>query len=78
MSSSRKQHSANVDLRMMIEGRFLGLSQVGPTHAILERATTIPPDTSASIEVIIDDKTLKREVMLYDGASETSRRVEFF
>jgi len=63
---------------MMIGGRVVGLSQVGPMHAILEQATSIPPDTSASIEVVIDDKTLKREIVLYEGASESSRRVEFF
>ena len=78
MSSSRKQHSANVDLSMTIGGLVVGLSQVGPMHAILDQATSIPPDTTASIEVVIDGKTFKREVMLYDGACGTSRQVEFF
>ncbi len=78
MSTPRKQHSANVDLRMTIDERVFSLTQVGPNHAILERATSIPPDSSASIDVLIDDKTLTREVILYDGASDKSRRVEFF
>ena len=78
MSHPRKQHSANVDLRMTIDGRVFSLTQVGPNHAILEQATSIPSDSSALIDVVIDDKTLTREVVLFDGASDKSRRVEFF
>lgn len=78
MPHSRKQHSAKVDIRMTINGRVLGLSQVGPDHAILKQPTVIPPATYASIQVVIDDETLERTVFLFDGATENSRRVEFF
>lgn len=78
MHSPRKSHSAKVNLRMMVDGRPVGLSQVGPMHAIFEQATTISPQTEASIEVTIDDETLTRTVFLYEGASKDSRRVEFF
>lgn len=79
MKNSRPQYSADVDLRMLIDGQCVELCQLGPMFAILKYPTAIPPATEATIEVIVDNrKTSTRVVFLYQGATQDSTRVDFF
>jgi hypothetical protein len=76
---ARQGYSAKVDLRMRVGNRVIPLSQVGPTHVILEAATEINEPVTATIEVIINDRVSStKQVFLHDGVRPDSRRVSFF
>ena len=73
-----KRHSAIVELRLIVAGVALQLSQVGPDHAILKVPMGAVAAGYARIEVIVDNKvTSSKEVFLCHGIPESSRRVAY-
>ena len=67
-------YSADVRLELLVNGRCVRLSQVGPDSLILAKPTEIPVG-SAELVVTVDGHEHRRRIHLSEGASEASRRV---
>jgi hypothetical protein len=73
-----KRYSAVVELRLVVAGVVLQLSQVGPDHAILKVPAKAVESGFARIDVIVDQVvTSSKEVFLCHGISESSRMIPF-
>ena len=67
-------HSAQVKMRLLLNGSSIRVAQMGPDFLILESGTEHPP-TDATIELRIDASERCWKVRLPDGISPTSRTV---
>jgi hypothetical protein len=67
-------HSANVKMRLLLNGSSIPVAQMGPDFLILESATEHPP-SDAIIELRIDASERRWKVQLPNGISTASRTV---
>jgi len=76
--STLNRYSAAVELRLVIAGVVLQLSQVGPGHAILKSNSKAIDSCFARIDVIVDRVVTSSEtVFLCHGIVESSREITF-
>ena len=76
--SSSNRYSAAVELRLVVAGVVLQLSQLGPDHAILKAPAEAVESGFARIDVIVDQVvTSSKEVFLCHGISENSRTITY-
>ena len=73
-SSGQSGHSAQVKMRLLVNGSSIPVAQMGPDFLVLETATEHPP-TDATIELRIDASERRWKVRLPHGLSGTSRTV---
>jgi hypothetical protein len=73
-SYSQTGHSADVKMHLILDGKPLSISQLGPDFLILETPVNHPPDT-AILFFSIDGNERIRDVRLPEGISAGSRRV---
>jgi hypothetical protein len=69
--------SADVELHLQINGSRLSLSHVGPDALIFREPQAIAPATEGTLTVKIDDFEKRQTVLLYEGATPSSKRVRF-
>jgi len=67
-------HSAQVKMRLLLNGSSIPVAQMGPNFLILESATEHPP-SDATIELRIDESERRWKVRLSEGMSSASRTV---
>jgi hypothetical protein len=65
-------HSAEVEMRLLIDGESLGVGQLGPDFVLLDEVVAHPP-CDAVIEMRIDEEESRWPVRLPEGI--TSERV---
>jgi hypothetical protein len=70
-------HSAHVELNLRVNGARLPLSHVGPDMVVFRQPQLLPPATEAELIVKIDNFETREAVVLYDGATLNSKRVNF-
>ena len=73
-SSGQGGHSAQVKMRLLLNGSSIPVAQMGPDFLILESATEHPP-SDATIELRIDASERRWKVRLPNGISNASRNV---
>jgi hypothetical protein len=73
-SSGQGGHSAQVKMRLLLNGSSLPIAQMGPDFLILESATEHPP-TDATLELCVDANERRWKVRLPNGISSASRTV---
>jgi hypothetical protein len=73
-SSGQGGHSAQVKMRLLLNGDSIPIAQMGPDFLILESATEHPPD-DAILELRIDASERRWRVRLPHGMSAASRTV---
>ena len=66
-------HSADVRMRLHINGHTLPIAQLGRNHLVLVEAAAYPP-MSAEISLIIDGHERRWPVQLPDGLNPAERR----
>ena len=67
-------HSAQVKMRLLINGAVIRITHMGPDFLFVESPTDHPP-CQASILLRVDDSESQWEVRLPDGISKHSKRV---
>ena len=73
-SSGQGGHSADVKMRLLLNGGSIPVVQMGPDFLILEAATEHPPG-DATLELRIDTSERSWKVRLPNGISSASRTV---
>jgi hypothetical protein len=73
-SSSQGGHSAQVKMRLLLNGSSIPVLQMGPDFLILEFATEHPP-SDATIELRVDTSERRWKVRLPNGISNATRTV---
>ena len=74
MSSSQGGHSAQVNMRLLVNGESIPVAQMGPDFLILERACDHPPGQGIMV-LQVDQSERRWTVRLPDGISSRSKRV---
>jgi len=74
IKSGQGGHSAQVKMRLLLNGISIPISQMGPDFLILESATEHPP-SDATLELCVDANERRWKVRLPNGISSTSRTV---
>lgn len=67
-------HSAQVEMRLIVNGTSIGITHMGRDFVIVESPTEYPPGI-ASILLKVDESENRWNVRLPDGISVNSRRV---
>ncbi len=67
-------HSAQVKMRLLINGAVIRITHMGPDFLLLESPTDHPP-CRATILLRVDDSESQWDVRLPEGISKTSKRV---
>jgi hypothetical protein len=67
-------HSAQVEMRLIINGSSLSITHMGADFLLLESPTDHPP-CQATILLRVDDSERQWKVRLPEGISKTSTRV---
>ena len=67
-------HSAQVDMRLIVNGATIDITHMGGDFLILKNATEYPPG-KASIMLKVDQSESRWDVFLPDGISATHKRV---
>jgi len=67
-------HSAEVKMRLIVNGTVVRITQMGPDFLFIESPTDHPP-CEASILLRVDDSESEWKVMLPEGISKDSKRV---
>jgi hypothetical protein len=73
-SSGQGGHSAQVKMRLLLNGSSIPIAQMGPDFLILQSATEHPP-TDATVELCVDANERRWKVRLPHGISSASRTV---
>lgn len=71
-------YSSQVTIYLIVGGESLDVSAVGPDSINLREPRAIPPNTSATLVLKIDDHEERDEIVLFEGASPNSTKVRFF
>ena len=72
--STHGGHSANVKMRLLLDGRVLPVAQLGPDFLILDQGVEHPPAT-AEIVLTVDDHQKRWTVGLPNGIQPGRTRV---
>jgi hypothetical protein len=67
-------HSAEVEMRLMINGGSISITHMGPDFLFVETPFDHPP-CEASILMKVDDRESRWKVRLPEGTSKSSTRV---
>lgn len=67
-------HSAQVEMRLVINGGSIGITHMGPDFLLVESPSDYPP-CEASILMRVDDSESRWTVRLPEGISKSSNRV---
>lgn len=67
-------HSAEVEMRLIINGTSIGITHMGRDFVLVEAAAEYPP-CEASILMKVDDSESQWKVRLPEGISRNSKRV---
>ncbi|HLJ10590.1 MAG TPA: hypothetical protein VKU82_05345 [Planctomycetaceae bacterium] len=67
-SGIQKEFSADVTLNLVVEGRWLPLTRIGPGYAVLRSPENIPPGTTAVIFLAVDGREHQWHVVLPHGS----------
>ena len=72
--SSQGVHSAQVKMRMLVNGSSIAIAQMGPDFLLVDAPINHPPG-NASIVLQVDQSERRWDVNLPDGISVASKRV---
>ena len=72
----RSAYSATVEIRLVVEGSFLNIAQVGPSFAIRRNSVHRVPAGYGRLDVVIDGEVTSSSVYLPDGIAEGMERFE--
>ena len=67
-------HSAQVEMRLIVNGTSIGITHMGRDFVVVESPAEYPPG-EASILLRVDDSESRWNVRLPDGISASSKRV---
>ena len=67
-------HSARVEMRLIVNGSSVSITQMGPDFLFVESASDHPPG-EATIVLQVDDSERQWQVRLPDGISKDAKRV---
>ncbi len=67
-------HSARVEMRLIIHGSSISITQMGPDFLFIEGGLDHPPG-QATIVLQVDDAERRWQVNLPDGISKASTRI---
>jgi hypothetical protein len=73
-SSSQGGHSAQVKMRLLVNGNSIAVAQMGPDFLFVDAPINHPPG-SASLILQVDQSERRWNVDLPEGMSSTSKRV---
>ena len=73
--SSQGSYSAQVNIRLLVNGLSLPVAQMGPDFLLVESPVNHPP-ASASVILQVDQSERRWNVRLPNGISADQRRVE--
>jgi hypothetical protein len=73
--STQGGHSAQVNMRLLVNGLSLPVAQLGPDFILLDSPVNLPP-TAASMVLQVDQNEERWNVHLPNGISASSKRVE--
>jgi hypothetical protein len=73
-SAAHRAYSADVSIRLWVDGTLLPVAQLGPDFLLLDAGIDHPPG-SASIVMRVDDRERRWRVRLPEGISAGSERV---
>jgi hypothetical protein len=73
-SSSQDGHSAQVKMRLLVNGHSIAVAQMGPDFLLVDAPINHPPG-SASLILQVDQSERRWNVDLPEGMSATSKRV---
>jgi hypothetical protein len=73
-SSSQGGHSAQVKMRLLVNGNSIAVAQMGPDFLLVDAPINHPPG-SASLILQVDQSERRWNVDLPEGMSATSKRV---
>jgi hypothetical protein len=73
--SSRGGHSAQVDMRLLVNGLSLSVAQMGPDFILLESPVDHPPAVAIMV-LQVDQSEQHWNVRLPNGISANKKRVE--
>jgi len=74
MSSSQGGHSAQVKMRLLVNGSSIAVAQMGPDFLLVDAPIDHPPGT-ASLVLQVDQSERRWDVHLPQGISAASKRV---
>ena len=72
--SSQGGHSAQVKMKLLVNGSSISVAQMGPDFLLLAETIDHPP-TNASIVMQVDENERRWNVRLPNGISSESKRV---
>ena len=73
-SSSQGGHSAQVKMRLLVNGSSIAVAQMGPDFLLVDTPVTHPPG-NASLVLQVDQSERRWDVHLPEGISAASKRV---
>ena len=73
-SSSQGGHSAQVKMRLLVNGSSISVAQMGPDFLLVDAPTNHPPG-NASVVLQVDQSERRWNVHLPNGISAESKRV---
>lgn len=73
--SSQGGHSAHVNLRLLVNGFFLPVAQLGPDFILLDAPVNHAP-TAATVVMQVDQSERRWNVRLPNGISAENKRVQ--
>ena len=72
--SSQGGHSAQVNMKLLVNGSSIPVAQMGPDFLLVTEAIDHPP-TDASVVMQVDESERRWNVRLPNGISSRSKRV---
>jgi hypothetical protein len=72
--SSKGGHSAQVNMRLLVNGSSLSIAQMGPDFLLVDAPIDHPPG-NASVVMQVDQSESRWQVNLPEGISTTSKKI---
>jgi hypothetical protein len=76
VNQNRSGHSADVQMRLSVDGHTLSIGHLGPDYVILDASIDHPP-SDAEVFLSVDGKESRWKVRLIDGLSASQARSRF-
>lgn len=77
MISQSRRYSPNVSLGLLIEGRRLELSHVGPSNVTVRDSCEPIPPTDAELVITVDDESETYNIYLPHGIPAAPQKVAY-